>query len=101
VAVTPSIINLGRVRPGETISKTNIAHVRSATPFALTKLTPNRPELETIETNPTPLADHVLNLKLRAPETSGPYHAVVQIETDLKEEPPVQLKVFATVAPPQ
>jgi hypothetical protein len=99
VAVTPSIINLGRVRTGETISKSNIVHVRSSAPFALTKLTSSRPELEPVDPRPGPLSDHVVNLKLKAPQTAGPYHAVVKIETNLKEELPVQLKVFATVVP--
>jgi hypothetical protein len=101
VSVSPSIINLGRVRPGETISKPNLVHVRSSAPFALTKLSSSRSELEPVESNPGPLSDHIVNLKLKAPEIAGPYHALIKIETDLKEEPPVQLKVFATVAPPQ
>ena len=42
-----------------------------------------------------------MNLTFKAPETAGPYHTVVKIETDLKEEPPVQIKVFATVTPSQ
>jgi hypothetical protein len=99
VSVSPSIINLGRLRPGETIANSHVVHVRSSAPFALTKLTSSRPELEPVEPKPGSLSDHILNLRLKAPETAGPYHAVVKIETDLKEEPPVQLKVFATVAP--
>ncbi len=99
VSVSPSILNLGRVRPGETIVKANVVHVRSAAPFALTKLTASRPELEPVEPRPGSLTDHTLNLTLKAPETPGPYHAIVTIETDLKQETPVQLKIFATVAP--
>jgi hypothetical protein len=101
VSVSPSIINLGRIRPGQTISNSQVVHVRSSTPFALTKLTSSRPELEPAEPNPGALSDHVVQLKFKAPETAGPYHALVKIETDLKEEPPVQLKVFANVMPPQ
>jgi hypothetical protein len=67
----------------------------------LTQLSSSRPDLEVIEPQPKPLADHILNLTLKVPQTAGPYHAVVKIETDLKEELPVQLKVFATVAPAQ
>ena len=45
VSVTPSIINLGPVRPGQTVSSTNVVHVRSAdAPFTITKLTAARPE---------------------------------------------------------
>jgi hypothetical protein len=100
VSVTPSIINLGRVRPGQTVSNVNVVHVRSAAnPFTITKLTASRPEVEPAEPKPGSLSDHVVNLKFKAPETAGPYHSLVNIETDLKEEPPVQIKVFATVAP--
>ena len=99
VSVTPSIINLGRIRPGQTISNANVVHVRSSSDFTLTKLTASRPDIEPVEAKPEASRDHVVNLKFKAPETSGPYHAVVKIESDLKEEPPVQLKVFATVTP--
>ena len=100
VSVTPSIINLGRVRPGQTVANTNVVHVRSAAnPFTITKLTSDRPEIEPAESKPGSLSDHIVNLKFKAPEAAGPYHTVVKIETDLKEEPPVQIKVFATVAP--
>ncbi len=100
VTVTPSIINLGRVRPGQTVASTNVVHVRSRTsPFTITKLAANKPDVEPAEPKPGSLADHVVNLKFKAPEAVGPYHTVVTIETDLKEEPPVQIKVFATVTP--
>ena len=99
VAVTPSIINLGQVRAGETISKPNVVHVRSSTPFSLTKLTASLDDLQPLEEKTGVLADHALNLTFKAPSTVGPYHATVKIETDLKDEPPGQVKVFATVIP--
>ncbi len=98
ISVTPSIINLGRVRPGQTLSKSNL-HVRSSAPFALTKVTATRSELTLAEPKPGSIADHLVNLTFKAPETPGPYHAIVKIETDLKGEPPSQVKVFATVTP--
>ena len=45
VSVTPSIINFGGVRPGETVSKTVL--VRSAQPFSITKLSASQDELQT------------------------------------------------------
>ena len=97
VSVTPSIINLGRVRPGETVSRAKVVHVRSSAPFAIKELTSTRPELVSSEPQPGSLSDHVLNLTFKAPETLGPYHAIVKMKTDLTDEPPAQLKVFATV----
>jgi hypothetical protein len=97
VSVTPSIINFGPVRAGQTVSK--VVHVRAESPFGITKLASSRTDLEPIESKAGPLADHVLNLRLKAPVDAGPYHAIVKIETDLSDEPPAQIKTFATVTP--
>ena len=97
--MTPSIVNLGRVRPGETITRANIVHVRGRSPFNLSKLSASSPALEAEEIRPGAAADHVLNLKLKAPQEPGGFHAVLQVQTDLADEPVSQLKVFATVAP--
>ncbi len=99
VTVTPSIINFGQVRAGQTVTKPNVIHVRSTSPFSVTKLTANRPELEPNEANTGAVADHALNLTLKAPETAGPFHATIKIESDLRDEPPSQVKIFATVIP--
>ena len=40
-----------------------------------------------------------MKLTFKAPEQNGPHHATVTIETDIKDEPPAQLKTFATVVP--
>ncbi len=97
LSVSPSIVNFGQVLAGETISKT--VHVRSLTPFAITKLSATRSELEPQETKSGSAAEHALTLKFKVPNTAGPFHSVVKIETDLKDEPPTQVKMFATVAP--
>ena len=99
ISLTPSIINLGRVRPGETITRANVVHVRSSSPFSLSKLSASSPALEAEEIKPGAAVDHILNLKLKAPQETGGFHAVLKVETDLKDEPVSQLKVFATVAP--
>ncbi len=99
VSVPPSIINLGRVRAGETIARVNLLHVRSSSPFSLSKVSATSPELEAQEARPGAAADHVLTLKLKAPTEPGPFHAVLKVETDMKNEPVAQVKVFATVAP--
>jgi Protein of unknown function (DUF1573) len=99
VTVTPSIINFGQVRAGETISRSNVVHVRSSAPFSLTKLTASQSDLQPLEEKTGPLSDHALNLTLKAPTTAGPFYAIVKIETDLKDEPSSQVKIFATVVP--
>lgn len=98
VSVTPSIINLGRVAPGQTITRANVAHVRSSSPFSLAKISATSAALAADEVRPGAAVDHILNLKLEAPRQPGPFHAILKVETDLAEEPVAQLKVFATVA---
>jgi Protein of unknown function (DUF1573) len=97
VTVMPSIINFGPIRPGQTVSR--VVHVRSATPFGITRLNSSRTDLEPLEPASGTVADHVLNLKLKAPDAAGPYHAIVKVETDLRDEPTAQIKTFATVVP--
>lgn len=97
VAVTPTIINFGGVRPGQSVSKTVV--VRSAQPFSITRLAPSQEDLQPGEDEKGPRAAHQLKLTFKAPEQTGPYHATLTIETDIKDEPPALLKTFATVVP--
>ena len=95
VSVTPSIINFGPIRAGQSVNK--VVHVRSATPFSLTKIEADRTELRAVESQAGSLPDHTVNLTIQAPATPGPFHGVVKIESDLKDEPPGQIKTFATI----
>jgi len=97
VAVTPTIINFGFLRPGQSVSKTVV--VRSAQPFVITRLSPSQEDLQPGEDEKGPRAVHQLKLTFKAPEQTGPYHATLTIETDIKDEPPALLKTFATVVP--
>jgi len=97
VAVTPSIVNFGGVKPGQSIAKTIL--VRSSQPFSIAKLETSLPELRTEETEKGARPVHQLKLTYTAPEQTGPHHATVTIETDIKDEPPAVLKTFVTVAP--
>jgi len=74
-------------------------HVRARSPFSLARVSASSPALQAEEIRPGASPDHVLNLKLQAPQEPGPFHAILKVETDLKDEPAAQLKVFATVAP--
>jgi len=97
VAVTPTIINFGGLRPGQSVSKTVV--VRSAQPFLITRLSPSQEDLQPAEDEKGSRAAHQLKLTFKAPEQTGPYHATLTIETDIKDEPPALLKTFATVVP--
>jgi hypothetical protein len=97
VAVTPSIINFGRVRAGDSVSQ--VVLVRSSRPFAITKLSASKPDLQPVEQDHAARPVHTLKLTFKAPEVHGPYHSLLAIETDIEDEPPAQLKTFATVEP--
>ncbi len=98
VTVTPSIINFGTLEPGQSVTK--IIHVRSTSPFTITKLASTGKEVEAKESKEGPAADHVVNLVLHAPTAPGPLHAMIDVQTDIKDEPPVRVKTFANVAAP-
>ena len=97
VTVSPSPLVLGPIKAGQVLKRTVL--VRSAQPFKLSGVKPSKDDLTA-----TPDADgsrpvHTLTLEFKAPAQAGPYNAVVEIETDLKDEPPAKLTAFATIVP--
>jgi hypothetical protein len=97
VSVTPSIINFGGIRPGQSVSKTVL--VRSADPFTISRLSPSSESIQASESAKGALPLHTLTLTFKASDKPGPDHATLTIETDLKDEPPAVLKTFANVVP--
>jgi Protein of unknown function (DUF1573) len=97
VTVSPSIINFGPIRAGQSVTK--VVHVRSSSPFTLTKLEADRTELRAVEPQAGSLPTHALNVTIQAPAVPGPFYGIVTIESDLKDEPPGQIKTFATIVP--
>lgn len=97
VSVSPAVINLGAVRAGSELKKTIL--VKSGQPFKLVAVRGSRPEL----TAPTPGGEaksvHPIAFGFKAPAEPGPFHAVLEIETDVKDEPPARVSAFATVIP--
>ena len=55
------------------------------------------PGLQAVEEKTGSASDHTVNITLKAPDSSGPFHAVLKVESDLKDEPPAQIKTFATI----
>ena len=99
VSASPSIINFGLLKPGQSASK--VVRVRASVPFAITKLSGSQPALEGVEEKPGASADHLVNVILKAPEVAGPFHAVLEVESDVKDEPPAKIKAFATIDAPR
>jgi hypothetical protein len=97
VSVTPSIINFGPIRAGQSVTK--VVHVRSSSAFSLTRVEADRGELRAVEPQAGSLPTHTLNVTIQAPAVAGPFYGIVTIESDLKDEPPGQIKTFATIVP--
>ena len=97
VMVSPSVINFGSVKPGQTIQKTVL--VRSAQPFKLTEIKPAQAELTAPAVSDQSKGLHTVVLTFKAPGRLGPYNAAVEFETDLKDEPAARLSTFANVVP--
>jgi hypothetical protein len=95
VSVSPSIINFGALKPGQSVSK--VVRVRSTSPFSITKLSGSQAFIQAVEEKTGSASDHLVNITLKAPDQSGPCHAVLTVESDVKDEPPAQIKTFATV----
>lgn len=97
VAVSPSIVPLGPVKPGQVISKKVFVRSAEGQPFKVTNLKPSESELAATPGDQDSKSIHAVNLTYTAPAQAGPCHAFLEIETDLKDEPPAKLTIFATV----
>jgi hypothetical protein len=98
VAVAPSILSLGSVKPGAVITKR--VHIRSVQgqPFKVASLKSTRDAL-TATSDQDAKALHVVDLAFKAPQEPGPFHAVVEITSDIADEPPAKVSTFAHVVP--
>lgn len=97
VTVSPSVLNLGRLRPGQV--KKQVILIRAAQPFKVTKASSPRPELTASGNLGDPKPFHSVTVTFTAPTQPGPYNTVLEIDTDLKDEPPTRLNAFANVVP--
>jgi hypothetical protein len=97
VTISPSVINLGTVRPGQTMQKTVM--VRSARPFKVTAIKASQTDLTTPAPTDQSRPLHTIVLTFKVPTRPGPYNATVEVETDLKDEPPARLSTFANIVP--
>ncbi len=97
VTVSPSIMNLGRLRPGDVVRKT--VRVRSTRPVTVTVVTAQGDDLSAAPASKAPGAIQTLTVTFKAPSQAGPYNSVLEIATDLADEPPAKLSTFATIVP--
>lgn len=97
VTVTPSVMALGQVRAGESIERTLL--VRSSRPFQVVGTKSSQPEFALAPAGDKSSPLHQLKATFKAPARPGPFHAVIEVETDVKGEAPAKVNVFATIVP--
>ncbi len=97
VTVSPSNLVMGTLKPGSEVVKRVI--VRSSQPFRITATKPSESAVTVTSPGAEARTLHTLEIKLKAPSTTGPMHITVEIATDVKDEPASKLNVFATIAP--
>ncbi len=95
LTVTPAVLNLGRLKPGETVEK--VVVVRSSKPFRVTEASADTNEVTASNLVGEPKPLHTVKVKLTAPMQPGPFHTTLEIGTDLEGEPPARVPAFATI----
>ena len=95
VSVTPSIINFGPIRAGQSVTK--IVHVRSSVAVLDHQARSRQRRAAGRRAQTGSLPGHTVNLTIQGPSTPGPFYGVVTIESDVKDEPPARIKTFATI----
>lgn len=100
VMVYPSILNLNYVKAGGTVTRDILVRsLDTSKPFKVVKADSTKPDLSASKPPEAAGALHRMKVTFTAPSQPGPYHAVLDVATDLKDEPPAQMKVFATIVP--
>jgi Protein of unknown function (DUF1573) len=98
VNVSPSILNLGRVPRGQVVKRTILVRSNQNQAFKIAEVKSNGGDL-TAAVPDQSRPSHAVIVSFKAPSQTGPYHAVLEIATDLKDEPPAKLTAFATIVP--
>lgn len=97
VTVSPSVINLGTIKPGQVVQKTLL--VRSSKSFKLTEIKPAQADVTTPSPSEQSSGLHTVVLTFKAPTKPGPYNTTVEFETDIQDEPPARSTIFANIVP--
>lgn len=98
LSATPSIMNLGSLSKGSTIEKTVI--IKATQGFRLTAAKATKGNVTaSLTESPENKQLHTLKIQYKAPEAAGPDHSILEITTDIKDEPPAVIQLFANVTP--
>lgn len=97
VTISPSTLVLGQLKAGQVVAKTIL--VRSSQPFKITSVTPAKEDLTAAPATEGERPLHTINLSFKAPSQPGPYNVVIEVATDIKDEPPAKVTAFANIVP--
>ena len=97
VVVSPGNLVFGRVKAGETVRKEVL--VRSSQKFKITGITSPKGEITASAPADVEGPLQKITITLKAPTQPGPFHAEMQVATNLKDEPPAKFTAYATVVP--
>jgi hypothetical protein len=97
VTVSPSTLVLGRLKPGQVVQTTVL--VRASKPCKIVDLQTTKGAVTASGKRDASQVVHPLKVSIQAPDRPGPYAAVLEVVTDLPDEPPARLSAFATISP--
>lgn len=98
VTLSPAVLNLGQLKPGETVERTVL--VKGPGPFRVIEATAAQGQIGPVgEPSEASRPLHQVKVAIEAPDSAGSYHAILEIRTDRPDEPPARLTAFATVVP--
>jgi hypothetical protein len=97
VVLSPRVLPMGTIRPGQTVSKDVL--VRAGRAFTISGVETPVEGLAISQDDSEARPLHKVRVTLTAPAKPGPFHAQVGLKTSLEDEPPAELSVFATVVP--
>lgn len=95
VTVAPGTILLGSIKAGSEVKKTVL--VKSAKPFKIVATEAKQGAISGTGASADAKALQQLTVTFKAPEKLGGANAVLKVETDLPDEPPAEVTVFATI----
>ena len=95
VVLSPAILTLGNLRPGQTVSREVL--LRGVSPFVVTASTPTKGDVSATGAPTSPQALQKATVTFRMPDQPGNYHFLLEFQTSLDKETPITLSAFATV----
>ena len=98
LSATPSVMNLGSVTRGATLERTII--LKSDQPFKISTTKSAKGIVNAnLEKDDQAAPLKTLKIIYKAPDKPGPDHSILEISSDIKDEPPAVIQLFATVNP--